>query len=370
MVAHRTSMPLSVRQRPLEFSYWPAARNRRFGRHPMLYASDPWSLMHDAVVKHAGEAEIADAQAFLRQAEEYDRSAREARAPEAKPVLHYYSFLNAAKAFIVTKGSNAVIGKVRHGLHAIPPASLAIELGQIQTIPSTQATVNAFDEFHAALTGSRIRRLTIDVDHLMAQSLYGHRLWMQSSPAHDDRFMQVEVELREDRATTTAWVNINLPETRRIGRSLSVDRVMTDGDLSASWDAVTGTIDIDGISMRVFQQGIPIPYGHRPLDAVPRLVAMVKPKLWRAIDTAAPYRRYYLYVCPTGEIRLPQLAGVYVLMYYLGSITRYQPSIFLAALDGPYGAFLREFLGSQPQQFLFGLACEFARQEISSVTGL
>ena len=43
----------------------------------------------------------------------------------------------------------------------------------------------------------------------------------------------------------------------------------------------------------------------------------------------------------------------------------YQPSIFLAVPHGPHGAFLRSFPASQPQQFMFGLACEFARQEIS-----
>lgn len=368
---YRSSTRLSVRDRALDFSYWPAAQNRRLGRHPMLYASDPWSLMHDAVVRHAAEAVVADAQAFLRQAEEYDRAAHEARAPEAKPVLHYYSFLNAAKAFILTRGSRSVIGKVMHGLEAIPPNSQAIELGQLRTIPSTPTTVNAFDEFHNALRGSRVRRQTIDVNQLMAQSLFGHRLWMQAAAANDDRFIQVDVDLREDRAVTqAAWVNINLSEASRTGRSFSVEQISTKADLSVRWEAVHGTVDVGGISTRVFQQKAPISYGHRPLDAVPRLVELVKPKLWRSIDTAAPFRRYYLYLAPKGEIRLPQLAGILALTYYLGSITRYQPSVFLAALDGPHGAFLREFLASQPQQFLFGLACEFARQEISSVTGL
>lgn len=78
--------------------------------------------------------------------------------------------------------------------------------------------------------------------------------------------------------------------------------------------------------MSVFQQKVPNQYGHRPLDAVPRLIAMVNPKLWRAFDTAAPFRRYYLYVYPSGEVRLPQLAGVDALMYYLGLAWRSQPS--------------------------------------------
>lgn len=371
MVSYRPSSALSVRNRALEFSYWPAAQNRRLGRHPMLYASDPWTLMHDAAIRNAGQSVVADAQAFLRQAEEFDRAATEARAPEARPLLHYYSFLNVAKAYVLARGSRSVVGKVMHGLEAIPPSSHTIESGYVRTIPSTLQTINAFDEFYSTLRGSRVRNQKIDVNQLMAQSLFGHRLWIQAAPGNDERFIQVEVDLREDRKETrTAWVNLNLPDSSRTGRGLSVERILTEGDLSIRWEAVHGTVDIGGVPTRVFQQKRPIAYGHRPLDVVPDLVKLVKPRLWRSIDTAAPFRRYYLYLSPKDEIRLPQLASIYALMFYLGSVSRYQPSVFLAALAGRYGAFLSEFLASQPKQFLFGMACEFARQEVSSITRL
>lgn len=95
------------------------------------------------------------------------------------------------------------------------------------------------------------------------------------------------------------------------------------------------------------------------------LVGIAKPVLWRTLTTTRPYRRYYLYLAPTTEARFPQLLSIYGVMYLLGSLTRYRPVYLLNALSGTYGAFLSEFLATQPQQFVFGLACEFRQQEVS-----
>ncbi len=76
-------------------------------------------------------------------------------------------------------------------------------------------------------------------------------------------------------------------------------------------------------------------------------------------------KRYYLYLSEPAESRLPQLLSIYLRMFYLGSVTRYNPPLFREMLSGRYGAFLREFLSSQPRQFVYGIACEFKQQEVS-----
>jgi hypothetical protein len=83
--------------------------------------------------------------------------------------------------------------------------------------------------------------------------------------------------------------------------------------------------------------------------------------------TVPPYRRYYLYLCPEkekGDI-LPQLASVYAIMYFLGTITRYRPQEFERMLRGALGAYILEFLASQPSQFLYLAASDFAQREIT-----
>ena len=91
----------------------------------------------------------------------------------------------------------------------------------------------------------------------------------------------------------------------------------------------------------------------------------VKPRLWRTIASQPPYRQYYLYLAPVGETRLPQVASVYAVMFFLGSLTRCRPRYLLDILEGPYGPFVREFLVTQPLQVVYAFACEFAKQEIT-----
>ncbi len=92
---------------------------------------------------------------------------------------------------------------------------------------------------------------------------------------------------------------------------------------------------------------------------------MAVPKLWQTVTSAQPHRNYYLYLSPPGERRYPQWVSIYAVMFWLGSLTRYQPVALLDLLDGPYGAFFREFLASQPTQFLYIIASEFKHQGVA-----
>lgn len=98
-----------------------------------------------------------------------------------------------------------------------------------------------------------------------------------------------------------------------------------------------------------------------------KLADELRPLLWEAVSSSPPYRRYYLYHCPTAEatLVLPQLASIYATMYFLSSITRYRPHHFHRLLDGAYGPFIESFLNDQPQQFLFLMASSFNERDVT-----
>ena len=75
-------------------------------------------------------------------------------------------------------------------------------------------------------------------------------------------------------------------------------------------------------------------------------IELVKPRLWRAITVEQPFRRYYVYLSDPAEARVLQPLSVYALMFYLGSVTRYNPPLLRVMMEGRYGAFLREFLAA------------------------
>ena len=91
----------------------------------------------------------------------------------------------------------------------------------------------------------------------------------------------------------------------------------------------------------------------------------MKYSLWRSITIMPPFRKYYVYVADPQDTLLPQLCSIYLIFFYLGSITRYRPNQFDQLIAGPYGAFMREFIENQPNQWLYMLASEFAKQEVT-----
>jgi hypothetical protein len=100
---------------------------------------------------------------------------------------------------------------------------------------------------------------------------------------------------------------------------------------------------------------------------VPALVESLKNALWTVVGASPPYRRYYVYVAPANEhpTVLPQLLSIYALTYYLGSITRYRPQHFHSILNGPFGSLIEEFLAGQPTQYIYLMASEFVKRDVT-----
>jgi hypothetical protein len=127
------------------------------------------------------------------------------------------------------------------------------------------------------------------------------------------------------------------------------------------------TEKVDGRALICIEQITPNSYGRHGVDLAMTLVAQVKGRLWATVGSSPPYRRYYLYLCPTAERNgvVSQLASMYALTFYLGSVTRYRPNAFQSLLDGPYGPRIEEFISGQPAQFVYLMASEFWRRDIT-----
>ncbi len=364
----RAGEPLKIRSRDLEFSFWPMRRtDRRWGLHSMLYATDPWAVITSSLRDSGKTLELPSAESFVRQAREYFLAADRATALETKPVLYYYSFLNLSKALALARGRPGIGAKVGHGIaHVAPQAG---ELIQNATLAAQRSStkVSVFDELNRSISGSPLAVLSIPAADLMAQSILGHRMWREAGGTYRrERFIAIErVVLMHDSASQEVWAVIEVPIEVMESRGRGVAEVVRDGHLSGVFHAVADGKSPNGTPVRRFQQTTPIPYSGRAADIVAELVSGIRPLLWRTVTAASPYRRYFFYLSPTGEIRLPQMVSAYALMFLLGSLTRYQPAYLLSAMDGPFGGFLREFLAAQPAQVLYGLACEFKRQEVS-----
>ena len=140
--------------------------------------------------------------------------------------------------------------------------------------------------------------------------------------------------------------------------------------LKAETDAVAliaDAIDLGGRKLICIEQRGSTPYGRHGVDLANTLVAAVRERLWSTVGSSPPYRRYYLYLCPFAErpSLMPQLASIYALTFYLGSVTRYRPNVFRQLLDGTYGPRISEFVAGQAAQFVYLMASEFVRRDVT-----
>ena len=375
----RSSQLLRIKNRPLEFSFWPVERTtRRYGLGTRIFASDPWTVINRSVERRCLAATKDAAFALIEQAKDfYDAS--ESGVKDAKPLLMYYCMMNLAKAFVLSARQRADVNDAVHGLsEKLDPAPNNVELVNAwldakmnQANAPQTAKIKVFDGFLAALSGIHIpaNNVRYDLLKLLPQIVPGHRLWAEGTTnTEKERFVSLErIEFRQDQAEKEIWLRLYLfaDDLKRI--NITHQDFIQNSKLNALFGEVATTESINDRPLICLEQTAPTTYQHRPADQIPALVKEVKDLLWRTVLSSPPYRKYYCYSAPVvehGQV-LPQLLSIYAVTYYLGSIVRYRPHHFDRILQGPYGPFIEAFLNDQPRQFIYLMASEFAEKEVT-----
>lgn len=368
----RTGDSLRLKDRELEFSLYPMVRsNRRWGIHSTLYAADPWAVIAGSVTGGiAAASDRAAATSFVRQAREYFAAAERATSIETPPLLYYYSFLNLAKAIAMGRGRSGLVGKVSHGVAHVggtghTPSTAILQIGGSD--PSDGGTKSAIDELHWALEGGTVTKGHYRVSEIIPQSVIGHRMWREAfEQPRKERFIPVDrVNFLQDAAANEIWLSVSVSRATLRARGWSVKELTEQSRLGSAFGAVAAQDATVSSEYHVLEQTTPTLYTGRAADVVVDAVEGIRPMLWQTITANPPYRRYYLYLSPTDEKRMPQWLSIYSTLFWLGSLTRYQPVELVDALDGKYGPFFREFLETQPKQLLYMLASHAKKQNVT-----
>ena len=325
-----------------------------------LFVNDPWELMAEAIARAVPNGRTRGiAQSFRLQAEDYFRAATSGREQAVRPVLLYYAFLNLAKAYGVAKGNSSLAGKAFHGISCdskprnIPASGIKF--------PSGRGTL-VFPELLKLLGGNAsVLASDLRLGHLLPQILPGHRLWCYAT-GRAERFLTLErSDVLHSATSRQVWLNLYLYRGDLERLNLTPDRIIAQADL-ADFDFAGGTP-----STICFQQHHPETYGTEPAEAVASIIKKARNKIWETVKTATPYRKPYIYCCPPSEqrSRLPQMLSIYLLMFFLGWVTRYSPGDFDDFLDSKYGPFFDTFVSESPVQFLYLLASDLLGREVS-----
>jgi hypothetical protein len=364
---------LDAKGRRLPFSYFPVTKgNRRYGLYDTVFAVSPWSVMGGEISKQLKADQEAEALAFLRQAEDFHRAA--SAGVSTNPVLTYYSFVNLAKALIRLRGYEGSFDRAMHGMseNTAPGGTELLDSTVIARDSGNQ--VNVFPELMHRLGYLRpTDGAQYPVTELLPQVVVGHRIWRESGSGHTERFVDLKhIDFVADADTREIWLRLYIGRNDLSRYDISRKRLLEEGELKDDFAEVkveTTDRGAHAAELVCLEQQVPLPYSGRPTDVVADLVEFMKSRLWRIASSipGAGYRRYYLHLTPPAEAiaRLPQLASLWALFFYFGSVVRYRPHLFDKALKGPQGAFVAEFVASQPDQMLYLVASELCRREVA-----
>ena len=156
----------------------------------------------------------------------------------------------------------------------------------------------------------------------------------------------------------TIWVDL-IFDSGRLGRSdLSSSKLMVAGALGA----VFREVESDTAGRRRFEMLRPFAYDKEPWDELDQVVNTVRPYLWTSLGKGSSYGVHHLSLAAGN--RVPQVLGLYLLLFAFGSLTHFRPHRFDQLLAEPIGSFVVDFIARQPEQLLYLLASEFATREV------
>jgi hypothetical protein len=365
----RAGETLIVKERVLPFSFFPVTRDRRrWGLYDALFAMRPWPVMEaPARARITNDGLRAEALAFLEQAQDFYTAATVRIA--ANPLLLYYAFLNLGKSLLLTLGYPSSLERASHGL-SDRTATGGTELNDSSVVVQSYFNrVNVYAELVERLGYSRpADNDAYPIPDLLPQVVIGHRIWREAHTSNAERFVGLtEVEMVKAAATNELWLRLYVEKGDLKRYGISRRRLLEHGRL----DGVFREVGLDGTGrvgdLVCFEQEQTLTYTGRPSDRVMDLVTPMRSVLWRIVTTtpASGYRKYYLHLSDPGEARLPQIASLWVLFFYFGSIVRYRPHLFDSVTSSRYGAFVTEFIGAQAEQLLYLLASEMCSREIA-----
>jgi hypothetical protein len=113
----------------------------------------------------------------------------------------------------------------------------------------------------------------------MAQVVIGHRLWREAT-RDAERFLVLErIQFMHSKPAKQIWLRLYVDWPTMQRHSMPQKNLLTDSGLGAKFELFKDPTP--GSDLLCLEQVSPVYYTHRPTENVMKLVAAVRPLLWR-----------------------------------------------------------------------------------------
>lgn len=314
--------------------------NVYLGNSKKLIISDIWSFW-DYVIKKKG-FEQPFMCSLLEQAKHFYETA-ENSPMKSKPLLYYYSFLNLAKVMINIEKTYGPTRIYMHGIkednkNQFHNSDIIINPKKVSVINVSAELLEVFDD--ELITTNK----TINVKDYLSQCVGIHRAYSEIYKTSETLFKLGKIYLYKKRGKilgikTEVQCSIsNIPQLLALGYNIVIE------DEKFYWI-----------------EEIVKPSSNVTRNDYYNLATLLKSKgIWYYIGNSG----YTYYISTNNKSRYKPEITIYNAMFYLGSITRYNPYLFDKMFSDKEQWMVSEFLTTQPKQFLYLATAKILGQSI------
>ncbi|GED43206.1 YaaC family protein [Cobetia marina] len=302
------------------------------GKNEKLIISDIWSFW-DYVIKKVKNDKKGTGflQSLLEQAKHFYQTAEDSPV-KSQPLLYYCSFLNLAKIMINLNGKFGEDKIYMHGMSERNNKKFidSVIIKQKKKEGVVQVAHELVSLFDPYVSESKLE--------LNAKCMLNHCVGVHR--AYSEIYNQHEI-----------FVRVKSSSLFKHGKSIIFFAELQCTKQQMEFlNNIGYSVTVDDSGKCIYKESITIS-GQRPnRKEYASLSERIKEKgVWYYIGNSG----YTLYLSTCSEHRYTQESIIYMMMFYLGSITRYHPYMFDRIFSDKEQWLMSEFLNTQPKQFLY-----------------
>lgn len=312
------------------------------GKNEKLVISDIWAFWDYVIKKASKDRKEEDfLKSLLEQARHFYITA-ETSPIKSQPLLFYYSFLNFSKIIINMTGRHGPRKLYMHGINESHNNKFLHS-----TITKQKQKTNIVQVAHEIVSVFDKNMPTIDVQ-FNVRDLLNHCVGVHR--AYSEIYNQTEVFFR-----------LENQKLYKNGKELIFTaEVKCAGSDIPSLAAHGYTITLNNERFIYTEKIVMNAYSPIRRDYAALSEAIQQRGIWYFVGNSG----YTLYLSNSATGRYSQESIIYMVMFYLGSITRYHPYMFDEIFSDKEQWLMSEFLNTQPKQYLYLATARILGQSI------
>jgi hypothetical protein len=307
--------------------------------------------IHGVHHKRDREAVARNLKLYIQQATEFYEAAHAAK-PNTAPLIYYYSFLNLAKAYCELKSPklHQRSESYSHGLSWKPNPKYLVNLEKDEILISTRGVWHLLWEAFVGLPCSVANPTRLRIKDLFSYCL-GVGIEYERTFGGPQKLIDLEKpDTLYDDSTNEAWIRFSVHREELKIHRITAPKLLLEIQTSRSGYTEVRAADRD---YRTFQSTIPVKIGPKDiiLEAVRDDVAAFNAFVIMGREHRLEYSIPIQSLLP---IRVPQIIVLYTILFWLGSVVRYDPHSLSDLMDSEYWILIDGFM-SQSRLWLLEL---------------